>query len=249
MDRIPLREVFINFPFCVQDPTFTFQGIGTPVKAFDDIVVGANTNQYACQNWCKAEGANGTCLLALKEARVIEVGGIHPTAVSQAHRHLTPKGIEIPYVSKKDMKKAHIASMVLYNNSQTNFAMMQQGEVLYHYSITSGRNIKADCFARNFAFDGIVEIGTFPATAITLTNKDLCIISFKQAEDGNGFILRIRETNGVTTKFGIKIQGVEITSAEKSTVTETALSPIDPDQIQIAPYEIITAKIRVRERR
>lgn len=249
MDRIPLREVFINFPFCVQDPTFTFQGIGTPVKAFDDIVVGANTNQYACQNWCKAEGSNGTCLLALKEARVIEVGGIHPTAVSQAHRHLTPKGIEIPYVSKKDMKKAHIASMVLYNNSQTNFAMMQQGEVLYHYSITSGRNIKADCFARNFAFDGIVEIGTFPATAITLTNKDLCIISFKQAEDGNGFILRIRETNGVTTKFGIKIQGVEITSAEKSTVTETALSPIDPDQIQIAPYEIITARIRVRERR
>ncbi len=249
MDRIPLREAFINFPFRLKAPTFSFQGIGAPVKAFDDIVVGANTNQYACQNWCKAEGTDGTCLLALKEARIVEVGGIHPTAVSQAHRHLTPKGIELPYVSKEDMRNAHIASMILYNNCQTNFAMMQQGEVLYHYSITSGRNVEADSFARNFAFDGIVAVGTPPAAAITLSGKNLCMISFKQAEDGDGFIIRIRETDGMATRFGIEILGHEITFAEKCTIVEENLSPIDPDKIQIEPYETITAKIRVRERR
>ena len=42
LDRIPLREAFVVFPFQMESPRFTFQGIGTPVRVFEDIVEGGN---------------------------------------------------------------------------------------------------------------------------------------------------------------------------------------------------------------
>lgn len=56
VDTVPMREAYIVFPFENENPKYRFQGLGVPVDAFDDIVPGANTNQYACRNWCAVDG-------------------------------------------------------------------------------------------------------------------------------------------------------------------------------------------------
>ncbi len=58
---------------------------------------------------------------------------IFVTAASQAHHHLNPKNYDKPYMRKEDVKNSHIVSMILYNNCQTNFPYVGQGEVIYRW--------------------------------------------------------------------------------------------------------------------
>ena len=59
------------------------------------------------------------CILC--PARIVEFGGLHPTAVSQAHRRANPAGFEKAYITKEDVENAHVHSMIAYNNCRTNF--------------------------------------------------------------------------------------------------------------------------------
>ncbi len=243
LDKVPLREAFVVFPFCMKEPQFTFQGIGTPVRAFEDIIEGANTNQYACQHWCQVKGKDSACVLAMREARVIEVGGIHPTAVSQAHRHLSPEGYDRPYITRQDISNGHLVSMILYNNCQTNFPPTQQGEVLYHYAVTSGNNVKAESFAENFVHPPRIVAGKADGGAVILDRENLCITCLKRAEDGQGIIVRIKETEGRMEKTGIRITWGNITSVWKCNVLEEKLGEIASDEILVDPYETVTLRI------
>lgn len=244
LDRTPLREAFVIFPFQMENPSFTFQGIGTPVRAFEDIIEGANTNQFACQHWCKAEGKEYSCLLAMNEARIMEFGGIHPTAVSQAHRHLSPAGVQEPYVSGRDMKNAHMASMILYNNCQTNFPPVQQGEVVYRYSVTTGSRVQAESFAENAIYPPVILTGNIPCEEVHLDQENLCITCFKKAENKDGFIMRIKETEGQAVEAGLAFVTKKVHTAIKCTVTEEDICEITPDRIPVGAYETITVRLR-----
>ena len=244
LDRTPLREAFVVFPFEMENPIFTYQGIGTPVRAFEDIIEGANTNQFACQHWCKAEGKEYSCVLAMNEARIMEFGGIHPTAVSQAHRHLNPAGYQEPYVSGRDMKNAHMVSMILYNNCQTNFPPLQQGEVIYRYSVTTGNRVNAEAFAENAVYPPELLQGNIPCREIRLDQENLCITCFKMAENKDGFIVRIRETEGREVEAGLDFGDRKASSAIKCTILEEDICEITPDQIPIGAYETVTVRVR-----
>lgn len=244
LDRIPLREAFVVFPFQMEEPRFTFQGIGTPVRVLEDIVEGGNTNQFACQHWCKAEGKDYACLLIMDEARIIEFGGIHPTAVSQAHRHLSPAGSQEPYVNGRDMKNACMASMILYNNCQTNFPPVQQGEVIYRYSVTTGSRVQAESFAENAIYPPVILPGTMPCEEVNVDPDNLCITCFKKAENNDGFIIRIKETEGRAAEAGLSFADRKVCSAVKCTITEEDICEIAPERIPVGAYETVTVRVR-----
>ena len=244
LDQTPLREAFALFPFLVDNPHFTYQGIGMPLKAFDDMVEGSNTNQYACQHWCKVEGTDYACVLAMSEARIMEFGGIQTTAVSQAHRQLSPAGFADPYVQRKDIHNGHIASILTYNNCRTNFAPTQQGEVIYRYAVTSGKKVDAESFAENFVYPPMLKRGTIPGEKVSVGPENLRITCLKAAENGDGYIVRIEETAGKNTKVAMNFSAHEIVSVTQCSISEEDICQIPMDRLSVNAYQTATFRVR-----
>ncbi len=245
LDRTPLREMFINFPFAADSPEFVFGGTDCEVKAFDDIVKGANTNQYAANRYAAVKSED-TITLAMAEAHIVSFGGLHPTAVSQAHHHLNPIDYTKPFIEKSDIKNAHITSMIAYNNCRTNFAASQLGEVIYRYSITSGKQVSAEAFADSFVHEPMLLKGSYSPVTLTLGDSNLRPICFKSAEDGEGFILRIRECGGRESIASIALSGHEISEAYICNLTEETLSVCDPKKLHVDANQTITLRIRLK---
>ncbi|MBE6571678.1 MAG: hypothetical protein E7656_05490 [Ruminococcaceae bacterium] len=244
MEAIPLREAFVLFPFGNSDPVFSFQGIGAPVMAFDDIIAGGNTNQYAAQHWCKVAGSDFDCVLASDEARIIEFGGINTTAVSQAHHHLNPAGWEKPYITRQDISNSHIASMILYSNCQTNFPFVQQGEVIYRYSLTTGKNVDCEGFAESFVYPPAILDGNTAPFSVDTGNGNVTVLTLKQAEDGDGMIVRLKETRSKNADVDLcKMMRGDfrffLCDSLERTVSENSLQVYT-----LKPYETVTLRIK-----
>lgn len=242
IDTVPMREAYIVFPAKIKQPQFSFQGIGSPVKAFDDIVCGANTNQYAAQNWCKAYGEDGEAVLAMDEGGIVEFGDINTTAVSQAHHHINPPDWEKLYVAKEDIKNSHMVSMILYNNCETNFPCIQQGEVIYRYSLTTGQRVNEEAFAENFVYPPIVVGGKANDFKLDLDNENLIVSAMKMSEDGKGIVLRIKEISGKKTTLSVS----ELFDGKKQAfvcnLIEQSAKRVDSGIVDIGPYETVVLK-------
>ncbi len=245
LDRTPLREMYICFPFAANRPEFVFGGTDCEIRAFDDIVKGANTNQYAANRYAAVKSED-TIVLAMAETHVVSFGGLHPTAVSQAHHHLNPAGFTEPFIQKSDIQNAYISSMIAYNNCRTNFAASQLGEVLCRYSITSGKQVCAEAFADSFVHEPMLLRGDYTPIRLETGASNLRPICFKSAEDGDGFILRIRECSGRESIAAINLSGREIGEAFLCNLTEEKLSPCDPTKLPIGANQTVTIRIRFK---
>jgi hypothetical protein len=247
LDRTPLREVLVCFPFGAEEPRFSYGSLGTTLRAFEDVVAGANTNQYACGHWCRVEDGELSCVLATTEARITQFGGIHPTAVSQAHRQISPAGFDKPYVGREEITKGHIVSMPVYNNCRTNFAPTQAGEVIFRYAITSGRAVSAEAFAESVAYPPILTVGERSPRGITLDADNVSVTCFKPAEDGRGVILRLKENEGRSTAFALRCTHSTVTSATVCDLLEEERVSVSPDALTIGAYETLTIRLRLTE--
>lgn len=246
LDRTPLRELYICFPFAAENPEFSYQGTGAPIRAFDDILPGANTNHYTACGRCSVENPDTRIVLACAGPMIAKFGGLHPTAVSQAHHWLNPAGFNEPFITKKDVKNAHIYVMAAYNNSRTNFPVSQQGEVLYRFSVTSGKKADAAAFSDSFICEPRLLKGRCIKTELYTGAANISPVCMKAAEDGRGMILRLRETSGRNSAASLKMTGAGIVSASLCTLTEEDICPADPARIPIGAYKTVTVRIGLR---
>ncbi|MGI6744551.1 MAG: glycosyl hydrolase-related protein [Eubacteriales bacterium] len=247
LNRTPLRELFIHFPFKVNSPSFSYQGSGARISAFDDIVPGANTNQYTVGDYCIINGNECDIILASTQAKIFEFGGLYPTAVSQAHHWLNPIGYTEQFIKKEDITSADVYSMIAYNNCRTNFPATQQGEAIYSFSFTSGKNINADKFSCCALYPNVLLEGSFKRTAIDIGSDYILPVCFKAAEDGDGYILRLREVGNRDRIFSLKTEGMTIREAFICTLNEEMQDKADCDSLKIGAYQTLTIKIKLIE--
>lgn len=247
LDQTPLRELFVCFPFQLENPSFYFQGNGARIQAFDDIVPGANTNHYATESYCLVKGDGCQIALASQQSHIVEFGGMHPTAVSHAHHWMNPEGYLKPFIKKEELQNSYIYHMIAYNNCRTNFAAVQQGTVFYSYSITSGADIDADQFANQVCYPPVLLRGASDAVSVKISPESVSPVCLKYSEEGREWILRIRETIGVQTDITICVEGRKLKKTILCTHNERELRMVDNGRITLMPYEIKTLKLQIDE--
>jgi alpha-mannosidase len=164
---------------------------------------------------------------------VVELGGLWPGYVSQAHHGITPPGYGHPFLcDPAQLTKGHIYSYVMVNNFRTAFQVAQVADLLFRYSVTS--------YEGDWRAGGASDLGwsvatpleavcvTGPQTGSLPESDSFCrldkpnvrLLAMKGAEDGDGLILRLVETEGQDTSVTVELPCMQIDEAFSTNLVE-----------------------------
>lgn len=214
----------------MREPKFTFEGTNSVIEPLKDQFPGSNTDYYGMQNWASISNKDRGIIFSSTEAPIVEFGGLWPGYVSGAHHCVTPKGYGHEFINK--FTKGYIYSYVMNNNFRTNFKNTQVSDCLFRYSFTSckgdWRNIKP------YQFGWQIHNPLIPVcikgrrkghlkksmSFCQLDKPNVLLLTLKQAEDKNGLIIRLMETEGKNTPVRITLPFLKIKTGYLTNLVE-----------------------------
>jgi hypothetical protein len=210
------EAVYFAFPFAVSPPEIAYEGQNTWIRPNTDQLPGACRDWFATQNLVVARDAGAAIAWATPDAPLITLTDIN-------------RGLWLKHL---DVKNAHVFSYAMNNYWFTNYKAAQGGEFTFRYSLTSGKSLGEPELAqfdagtrspligyayydtgnvRLHAVERAMPAATGSFLAVDAPNAQ--VTSFKQAEDGNGYILRLRETAGHAGRARISTDAFRLTGA------------------------------------
>ncbi len=232
-DSTPLQEIYFAFPFKMDKPDFRYEGSNSVIKPFRDQFPGSNTNYYTAQHWANVSDGQFGITLSPVESHLLEFGGLWPNYCSQAHHGIDPPGYGADFVKPEQVTKGHMYAFAMSSNFRTNFQPVQQSEILFRYSLTSheGDWQKGDCFrfgwaaANHFIIDDVRGKKDGPLAPDTMSfcsvdKPNVLLTTLKQAEDGDGIIIRLIETQGKVTTASIRLPHIKVADAMVTSLIE-----------------------------
>ena len=207
------EAVYFAFPFAAQKPGVEYQIQNGWCRPNDDQMPGACREWFTPQNVVHVSDGDFSVAWATPDAPLVTLTDIN-------------RG---KWLAHLPIKNGHVYSYALNNYWFTNYRAQQGGTFVFRYSITSGRGLGREALAR-FDEDTRVAgaspipfLSSFsaaisqagPAHAggggsfLTCDAPNLEIVTLKEAEDGEGFILRLREIAGRSGEAEIKAAGVQ----------------------------------------
>ena len=261
-DPTPFLEVYFAFPFGIENPKIRFEASDSVIRPLRDQFPGSNTNYYAMQHWAHiSDGHIGVAFSSI-EAPLVEFGGLWPSYVSEAHHCITPSGYGRKFAELGGIRVGYIYSYVMNNNFRTNFQPVQVGDLLFRYSITSSSGDMGIREARKFGWEfhnppipvymtGRRD-GSLPAkmSFCNIDKPNAMLITMKRAEDGDGLILRLVETEGVSAKANIRLPMIKASKAYLTSPVEEDMeeATVKADQIKvpIRAFGISTVRVKMQ---
>ncbi|MHC4558447.1 MAG: glycoside hydrolase family 38 N-terminal domain-containing protein [Planctomycetota bacterium] len=231
-DSTPLLENYFAFPFNIDRPEFLFEGTNSVIRPLRDQFPGSNSNYYTVQHWANTSDGQVTVTLSCINSHLLEFGGLWPCYVSQAHHGVTPPGFGADFAKPDQLTKGHMYAFVMDSNFRTNFQPVQQGDMLFRYSITTQKGNQKQTRPRNFGWavcnplmpvqihgkqDGDLENR---ASFCQLDKPNAFLLTLKRAEDGDGIIARIIETEGKRTATTLTLPYMTIKSVYRTNIVE-----------------------------
>ncbi|MFW5976684.1 MAG: glycosyl hydrolase-related protein, partial [Bacillota bacterium] len=256
-DTTPLQEFYFAFPFAVEDPQFKYEGTNSVIEPFKDQFPGSNTNYYTVQHWAEAANDDIKIVLSSVDAHNMEFGGLWPSYVSQAHHGAAPEGFGEGFIDPDKINMGHMYSYIINGNYRTNFPSVQQGDILFRYSITS-----EEVSSKHPTEFGWSNSNPLISTKIhgkqkgylenslsfcQIKPENVMMLNLKRAENGNGIILRLLETEGKDCNALIKTPFIPVKSAYLTNIVEedkNSIYIVDGKlQVKFYPYEIKTVRL------
>jgi hypothetical protein len=232
-DSTPLLEIYFAFPFNMpKKPDFRFEGSNSVIKPLRDQFPGSNSNYYAVQHWADVSDGKIGITLSCIESHLLEFGGLWPCYVSQAHHGVTPPGFGREFVKPSELTKGYMYSFVLDSNFRTNFQPVQQGDMLFRYSIRTHQGGWKEGRCRDFGWavcNPLIGVQVNGKKEGTLDRKmsfgqvdkpNVFLLTVKRAEDGDGIIVRLIETEGKDVTATLTLPHLTIKKAYRTNIVE-----------------------------
>ena len=232
-DATPLLEVYFAYPFAADKPQFRYEASNSVIEPIRDQLPGSNTDAYAMQHWVSMWDQGGGITWSSLEAPVMEVGGLWPGYVSQAHHGVTPPGYGHEFLrDPSQLEKGHIYSYVMVSNFRTNFQPVQVGDVLFRYSMTSHGGAWHPGRGRDFGWGASTPLvpvslvggqeGTLPVSSsfCQVDRSNVLVLAMKGAEDGDGLVVRLAETEGQDTVVTVTLPYFDLGQAIGTNLVE-----------------------------
>jgi hypothetical protein len=262
-DATPMLELYFAFPFRLDRPRFAFESSNGVIAPITDQVPGSNTDAYAVQHWAAAYDEKAGVTWCSLEAPVVEFGGLWPGYVSQAHHGARPPSFDHEFLrDPAQLEKGHLYSYVMVNNFRTNFEPFQVADLLFRYSLTTHPGDWRKGGATRFGWAAAAPLepvfihgpqaGDYPLAAsfCALDQPNIQLLTLKAAEDGEGVVVRLAETDGRETRVKVSVPYLEIERASETNLVEEdgVALPSTPHSVTVTvpAYGLATARLRGR---
>ena len=193
------EAVYFAFPFAAEKPGLEYQIQNGWCRPNDDQMPGACREWFTPQNLVRMSDGSFSVAWSTPDAPLVTLTDIN-------------RG---KWLSHLPIANGHVYSYALNNYWFTNYRAQQGGTFVFRYSITSGRGLTREDLA-HFDEDTRTPVFTYPhlssfsaaiaqsgrpmpaagGSFLSLDAPNLEIVTLKEAEDGDGFILRFREIAG-----------------------------------------------------
>ena len=229
-------QLYFAFPFKVDNPDVRFEGPNSVIEPIIDQFPGSNTHYHAVQHWADVSDGDIGVTVSPVESHLLMFGGLWPFHVAQIHHTVTPPDFTHPMLKPGELTRGHIYSYVLNNNFHTNFSAVQTGDMLFPYSITTHRGDWKAGRPRDFGWstgNRLIPVlvrdegdggkhAVLPASGSFgwVDKPNVMLLTLKRAEDGNGIILRLIETEGSDCSVTVTLPSLTIGHAFQTNLVE-----------------------------
>ncbi len=264
MDRIDICNVInkedirekeavrFAFPFDVPEGQFTLETTLASMHPETDQIPGANRNIYTLRRWIDISNADFGITVVSHDVPLLELCDMHA---------------EQPWLEHLPLTNTHFYSYAMNNYWFTNYKASQGGPATFRYSILfhdgSCTPSAATRFADEVSYPFLVtplamktkEEAPLPSDTASLVSIDVDNVlaqGIKVAEDGDGFILRLRELDGVDTPVRIFFDTLKKITWERTDLVERprgeeGASDEGVMEVEIGSREIRTYRVRAMD--
>ena len=243
------EAVYFAFPFAMDHPEFRYETQNGYADPSRDIIKGGNLEWFSVQHWVAVDQDNVSAALVPVDAHLVTLGDI----------------VRGAWPTEFGSRKGTIFSYVMNNYWETNFPAGQGGDYAFRYVVASGRNLSPGTLSR-FGWE---EMSPIEASEIKPQDKavnpprpldasegsflridqpNVVLVTWKVAEDDQGTILRLLETDGRSGTAKIEIPILNLRSAYLCDAMERNQQPIPVSEhgleIPVKPFGILTVRLQ-----
>jgi len=249
-DEVYKKEgIYFAFPLAIKEPQFKYEiqnGVVDPAK---DMIPGAGLEWFSSQNWISVSEPDVAVSLINKDSFLWTFGdvvrGTWPTTFGKP--------------------RATAFSYVMNNYWNTNYVAAQGGEFTFRYVLTSARELDQAALSRmawkeTTPLERILvkgqdrtapEKNPLPAAKMSflqVNDPSIVLSAWKQAEDGDGSVLRFIDLSGKRARVSINSPLLKSAAAQICNAVEECGKPLpnDPNgfSFDIGARQIFTLKVR-----
>jgi alpha-mannosidase len=243
--RVP-EAVYFAFPFKVDGGAFLFEIADGVMRPEADQLPGTTRDWLTAQHWVEAANGERAVVWSPVEAPLVQFGDLN-----------TGK-----WLKKLEIRNAEVFSYAMNNYWMTNFKASQGGVVTFRYSITSRAGGSDPARSGRFGWEVHTPLqaawvpagsgGLDTATSrsfLEVDSPNIIVQAVKMAEDGNGLIVRLRESAGRKTEarlrgFFLEGPGVAAELVDTEWSDGTPLEVMNGEAVTVLPaFGIQTLRI------
>lgn len=217
------EALYIAFPFAGANPRFRYEIGGGSVRPNEDHLPGGCRDWFAVQRWVTVETDQGAVAWSPVDTPLITLCDMTPGK----------------WLDELPITNGTVFAYALNNYWFTNYKAGQDGWFTFRYSLTSDGAIAPD-EATHFGESTVQSMRTAVLHAGRRNpnwpvSRSLCrvepetveLTACKPADDGNGLIIRVRETAGRDTDVTVRTAFPGMTKASRCDLVERIQGPID----------------------
>lgn len=249
-DKVYSKEgIYFAFPFAMDHPQFKYAIPNGYIDPAKDILPGGGREWFSVQQWVAVQQGNLAAAIVPVDAPLVTLGDI----------------VRGTWPTEFGDRKGTIFSYVMNNYWDTNYVAGQGGDFTFRYVLTSASAIDPAALTR-MGWEALTPLETDEITYqdksvnrpapldpiqggfLKVDNPGVILLTWKQAEDRNGYILRFLEIAGRSAKVDVSspildVQSAWLCSAMEENQQSLAISG-EGIRFEVKPYEIVTVRIQ-----
>jgi alpha-mannosidase len=252
-DEVFSKEgVYFAFPLAMEHPEFRYEvqnGVVDPAK---DMLPGAGLEWFSVQHWAAVQNGSAAAAILPLDASLVTLGGI-------------ARGV---WPTQFGERKPTIFSYVMNNYWDTNYRAAQGGDFTFRYVFTSSSKLDVAALSRlgweestPLEVDQITSqdkalnlprpLDGKQASFLQVNQPNVLLLTWKQAEDAQGNILRFLDLGGEAAPTEVTIPLLDVQSAWSCNAMEAnqqslPLTSGHGFRFEIKPHQILTVRVKGR---
>jgi alpha-mannosidase len=241
------EAVYFSFPAAVSNPGFAYATQQGWVDTGHDMLRGGSTEWFSVHGWMAVHDTDVALGVVPLDASLASLGDLNRGKWPAEFRP----------------KAGTLFSYAMNNYWDTNYRPGQGGDFTFRYTVTSSANLDGRALThlgmeemRPVELNHVVsqdKVGNPPRplpaegqSFLEVTGEDIALVTWKQAEDRNGTILRLIETSGRASETNIKFLHSDVRSAYLCSGVEDDQSRLNVAnnsiRLSFKPFQVLTVR-------